>query len=53
MMKNVVAGFVLIALIFMILLSYFQEYHECVDGHAVIHGHLIKGISCGSISSEE
>jgi hypothetical protein len=52
-MKKVVSGFVLVALIFMIFLAYFQEHHECLDGHAVIHGHLIKGISCGSISSEE
>ena len=51
MVKNLVAGCVLVALIFMVLLSYAQEHHECLNGHLILRGHLIKGLrSCGSVS---
>jgi len=46
MIKNLVAGFVVAALAFMVLLAYTQEHHEC------LHGHLIKTLKpCGSLSS--
>jgi hypothetical protein len=46
MMKNVVAGCVVAALIFMGLLAYAQEHHECW------HGHLLKTVkSCGSVDT--
>lgn len=51
MVKNLVAGCVLVALIFMALLAYAQEHHECLNGHLIVRGHLIKGLrSCGSVS---
>ena len=46
-MKNIVAGIVVAALSFMILLAYAQEHHECWRGH------IIKTLKpCGSISPE-
>jgi len=46
MMKNLVPGFVLVALIIMGLLAYAQKHEECW------HGHWIKSLKpCGSISS--
>ena len=53
MMKNIVPGFVLVALIFMVFLAYYQEHHECLNGHVFIRGHLVKHLSCGSVSLEE
>jgi len=51
MVKNLVAGCVLVALIFMALLAYAQEHHECLNGHLIVRGHLFKGLrSCGSVS---
>ena len=48
MVKNLVAGCVLVALIFMALLAYAQEHHECLNGHLIVRGHLFKGLrSCG------
>jgi hypothetical protein len=56
MVKNIVAGCVLAALIFMVLLSYAQEHHECLNGHLVKtfeHGHAIKAFKpCGSVSPQ-
>ena len=56
MVKNIVAGCVLAALIFMVLLSYAQEHHECLNGHLVKafeHGHKIEAFKpCGSVSTE-
>ena len=44
--KNIVAGCVVVALIFMFLLAYAQEHHEC------FHGHLLKTLRpCGSLSA--
>jgi hypothetical protein len=46
MVKNLVAGCVVVALIFMILLAYAQEHHECWEGH------LLKTLKpCGSLST--
>ena len=45
MVKNIVAGCVVVALILMVLLAYAQEHHEC------FHGHLLKNLGpCGSLS---
>jgi len=45
MIKNLVAGFVVAALIFMGLLAYAQKHEEC------LHGHLLKTLRpCGSLS---
>jgi len=52
MMQNLVAGCVLVALIFMGLLAYAQKHHECQKGHVIVRGHLIKGLRCGSVSPE-
>ena len=56
MVKNIVTGCVLAALIFMVLLSYAQEHHECLNGHLVKtfeHGHAIKAFKpCGSVSPQ-
>jgi hypothetical protein len=56
MIKNLVAGCVLAALIFMVLLSYAQEHHECLNGHLVRtfeQGHAIKAFKpCGSVSPQ-
>jgi hypothetical protein len=57
MVKNIVAGCVLAALILMGLLAYAQEHHECWKGHLVKslieHGHLIKAFKpCGSVSPQ-
>jgi hypothetical protein len=42
MVKNIVAGCVVVALIFMFLLAYAQEHHEC----------LLKTLRpCGSLSA--
>jgi len=53
MIRNVVAGCVLVALSFMALLAYAQKHHECWNGH-LKHGHFIKQVkglrSCGSVS---
>ena len=47
MMKNLVAGCVLAALIFMFLLAYAQKHDEFCK-----HGRLIKTLKpCGSVSS--
>jgi hypothetical protein len=47
MVKNLVAGCVVVALIFMGLLAYAQKHEECW------HGHLLKALKpCGSVSSE-
>ena len=44
MVKNIVAGCVVVALIFMFLLAYAQEHHEC--------GHLLKTLRpCGSLDA--
>jgi len=46
MIKNLVAGLVLAALIFMGLLAYAQEHEGC------LHGRLIKHLKpCGSLST--
>jgi hypothetical protein len=58
MVKNIVAGCVLAALVFMGLLAYGQKHHECLNGHLVEtleQGHLIKERGhlfkpCGSVS---
>ena len=52
MVKNLAAGCVLVALIFMGLLAYAQKHHECQKGHVIVRGHLIKGLRCGSVSPE-
>ena len=57
MTKNVVAGYTLVALIFMVLLAYAQGQRECWKGHEikslVEHGHLIKAFKpCGSVSPQ-
>ncbi len=45
MVKNIVDGFVVAALIVMVLLAFGQEHHECWNGH------LIKAFKpCGSVS---
>jgi hypothetical protein len=45
MMKNIVAGIVVAALIFMVLLAYAQEHQEC------LRGHITKTLQpCGSVS---
>jgi len=45
MVKNIVAGCVVVALIFMVLLAYAQEHHEC------FHRHLLKNLGpCRSLS---
>jgi hypothetical protein len=45
MMKNIVAGFVVVALILMGLLAYAQKHEGC------LHGHSIKNFKepCGSV----
>jgi hypothetical protein len=46
MVKNLVAGCVIVAVIFMILLAYAQEHGECW------HGRLLKTLKpCGSLST--
>jgi hypothetical protein len=46
MVQNIVAGFVLVALGFMVLLAYAQEHEGCVYGRA------LKSLKpCGSVSS--
>jgi hypothetical protein len=55
MMKNVVAGCVLAALILMGLLAFAQEHHECWNGHVIKafkQGHLKALKPCGSVSPE-
>lgn len=58
MARNVVAGLVVAALIFMGLLAYAQKHHDCVNGHLVIkafghHGHLSKVFKpCGSVDTQ-
>ena len=55
MMKNLVAGLVLAALMIMVLIAFAQEHHECWNGHlnAFEHGHLIKAFKhCGSVSPQ-
>ena len=55
MMKNVVAGCVLAALILMGLLAFAQEHHECWNGHlikAFKQAHLKALKPCGSVSPE-
>ena len=52
MMKNVVAGCVLAALILMGLLAFAQEHHECWNGHLIEQGHLKAFKPCGSVSPE-
>jgi hypothetical protein len=54
MIKNLVAGCVVAALIFMGLLAYAQKHHRCWNGQLIMRGHFIKQIkglrSCGSVS---
>jgi hypothetical protein len=50
MTKNIVAGFILAALILMGLLAFSQRHRECWNGHLIARGHLIKGLSCGSVT---
>jgi hypothetical protein len=53
MMKNLVAGLVLAALMMMGLLAFAQEHHECWNGKVLEHGHLTKAFKpCGSVSPE-
>jgi hypothetical protein len=56
MVKNIVAGCVLAALIFMLLLSYAQEHLECRRGHilkTLRTGHIIHTLKpCGSVDTE-
>ena len=58
MAKNIAAGCVLAALIFMGLLAYAQKHHECVNGRLVIkalghHRHLTKVFKpCGSVDAQ-
>ena len=45
MVKNIVAGFTLVALIIMVLLAYAQKHEACWQGHR------IKSLKpCGSVS---
>jgi hypothetical protein len=45
MVKNIVAGCTLVALIIMVLLAYAQKHEKCWEGH------LIKSLKpCGSVS---
>jgi hypothetical protein len=48
MAKNIVAGCVVAALIFMLMLAYGQEHPECR------HGHIISTIKqpCGSVDTQ-
>jgi hypothetical protein len=56
MVKNIVAGIVLAALGFMILLAYAQEHLECRRGHilkTLRPGHIIHTLKpCGSVSPQ-
>jgi hypothetical protein len=57
MAKNIVAGCVVAALIFMIWLAYGQEHPECRHGHfisAIRHGHIISAVKqpCGSVDTQ-
>jgi len=56
MVKNIVAGCTLVALILMGLLAFAQEHHECWNGHlikAYKQGHHLKALEpCGSVSPE-
>jgi hypothetical protein len=56
MMKNIAAGCTIAALIFMILIAFAQEHHECWNGRlvkALEHGHLTKAFKpCGSVSPQ-
>jgi hypothetical protein len=56
MVKNIVAGCVLAALIFMLLLAYAQEHLECRRGHilrTLRTGHVIRTLRpCGSVDTE-
>ena len=56
MAKNIVAGCVLVALTFMLLLSYAQEHLECRRGHilkTLRTGHVIRTLRpCGSVDTE-
>jgi hypothetical protein len=57
MVKNIVTGCVLAALIFTVLLSYAQEHLECRHGHilkTLRHGHIIETLKpCGSVDTSE
>ena len=45
MVQNIVAGFVVVALILIGMISYAQEHHECWNGH------LLKSLKpCGSMA---
>ena len=45
MVKDIVAGCVVVAPIFLVLLAYAQEHHQC------FHGRLLKTLGpCGSLS---
>jgi len=56
MMKNIVAGCVVAALIFMVLLAYAQEHLECRRGHilkTLRPGHIIDTLKpCGSVDTQ-
>lgn len=47
MMKNIVAGLVIVALIFMGLIAWAQKHEEC------FHGHILKKLKpCGSVEDD-
>ena len=56
MVKNIVAGCVLAALIFMLFLAYAQEHLECRHGHilqTLKTGHIIHTLKpCGSVDTQ-
>ncbi len=56
MVKNIVAGCVLAALIFMLVLAYAQEQLECRRGHilkTLRPGHIIHTVKpCGSVDTQ-
>jgi hypothetical protein len=55
MVKNIVAGLVVAALIFMLVLAYAQATMSVGGGHLLVKGHhgLIKAFKpCGSVSPQ-
>jgi hypothetical protein len=55
MTEKFVRGFVIVALVVMVMLSYAQKHHECLNGHlikAFEQGHLKAFEPCGSVSPE-
>jgi hypothetical protein len=55
MVKNIVAGLVVVVLIVMVVLAYAQQHHECWHGHLLKrwHGHLLNLGPCGSVDPSE